>query len=190
VSLQRREFFAILGIYAAGADELFAGHDHRVPEVLPAFTSYRPRALTESEYKLLDEFAETLLPADETGPGARDAHVAYYIDVVLYRGRSGTLQSWKSGLAHVEGLADERFQQRFAACNSSQRQEILAELLKNEMAPETEMERFFVELKRTLIDGFYASELIQHRHLGYEGNTAVAEFAGCTHANFEHPGIA
>jgi len=189
VSVQRREFFAILGICAASAEDLFAQHDHREPEAAPAVTTYRPRALSKSEYKLLDELAETLLPADETGPGARDAHVAYYIDVVLYHGRAGTIQSWKNGLAQVEALADERFQQQFGACSGSQRQEILAELLKNEMAPQTQTERFFVELKRTAIDGFYASELIQHRHLGYEGNTAIAEFAGCTHANFEHADI-
>jgi hypothetical protein len=190
MSLQRREFFTILGVCAANANELFAQHDHHIGDAAPAFAAYRPRALAQSEYELLDDLAETLLPADETGPGAHDAHVAYYIDVVLYHASARALQSWKNGFARVEALVDERFRQRFAACSDPQRQELLAAFAKNEMAPQTEMDRFFVELKRTVIDGFYASELIQRDHLGYNGNTAVAEFAGCTHPNFKHPDIA
>jgi hypothetical protein len=85
MSLQRREFFTILGVCAANANELFAQHDDHIEDAAPAFAAYRPRALAQSEYELLDDLAETLLPADETGPGAHDAHVAYYIDVVLYQ---------------------------------------------------------------------------------------------------------
>jgi hypothetical protein len=156
-------------------------------EASPIYADYRPRALTQAEYELLDELAETLLPTDETGPGAHDAHVAYYIDVVLFHSKSATVESWKDGLAHVEAFAGERFEQGFAACSVPQRQELLAALAKSEMEPQTEMDRFFVEFKRTVIDGFYASELIQREHLGYKGNTAIAEFPGCTHPNFEHP---
>jgi hypothetical protein len=66
----------------------------------------------------------------------------------------------------------------------------MATLATNEMEPQGEMDHYFVEFKRTVIDGFYASELIQREHLGYQGNTAIAEFAGCTHPNFEHPDLA
>ena len=190
MSLQRRAFFAILGGCVVNAEGLFARHDHHVEEEAPAFAAYRPRALTQLEYELLDELAETLLPSDKTGPGAHDAHVAYYIDVVLNYANAGTLQSWKNGLAGVKELAVERFRQSFGACSEAQRQELLTELAKSEMTPQTEMDLFFVELKRTVIEGFYSSELIQREHLGYRGNTAVAEFAGCTHPNFEHPDIA
>jgi hypothetical protein len=190
VSLQRREFFAILGACAAGTGELFAQHDHHMLEAGPDFTAYKPRALSEAEYKLLDELAEALLPADETGPGAHAAHVAYYIDVVLTHAPAAALPSWNKGLARIDTLADQRFNQSFAACSGPQRQALLAELAKNEMTPQTEMDNFFVEFKRTVIDGFYASELIQREHLGYSGNTAIAEFAGCTHADFQHPDIA
>jgi len=190
MSLQRRAFFAILGGCVANAEGLFAQHQHHVEKGAPDFAAYRPRALTPLEYELLDELAETLLPSDKTGPGAHDAHVAYYIDVVLTYGKAGTVQSWKNGLAQVKGLAAERFRQSFGACSEAERLELLTELAKNEMTPQTEMDLFFVELKRTVIEAFYASELIQREHLGYKGNTAVAEFAGCTHPNFEHPDIA
>jgi hypothetical protein len=174
MSLQRREFFAILGACAASTPELFAAS--------PDFAGYRPQALTRAEFDLVDALAEALLPKDESGPGAHDAHVAYYIDVVLKHSPAAKAQSWKNGLAAVETLAQERFQRSFT-------EELMAELAQRESAPRTELDHFFVEFKKTAIDAFYASALIQREHLGYKGNTAVMEFAGCTHPDFEHPGI-
>jgi hypothetical protein len=190
MTLQRRAFFAILGGCMVNTEGLFAHNDHHLEEEPPAFADYQPRALTQSEYELLDGLAETLLPTDKTGPGAHDAHVAYYIDVVLNYANATTLRSWKNGLAGVKELAVERFKQNFGACSEAQREELLTELAKNEMKPQTEMDLFFVQLKHAVIEGFYSSELIQREHLGYRGNTAVAEFPGCTHPNFEHPDIA
>jgi hypothetical protein len=133
--------------------------------------------------------AETLLPADETGPGAQSAHVAYYLDVVLKHSPAAKAQFWKNGLAGVEALGQNRFKRSFVACSATQREELMAELAKGELAPLTDGDRFFVDFKKTAIDAFYASVLIQHQHLGYQGNTAVMEFAGCTHPDFEHEGI-
>ena len=48
-----------------------------------------------------------------------------------------------------------------------QREELMAELAKGELAPQSDADRFFVEFKRTAIDAFYASALIQREHLGY-----------------------
>ncbi len=177
---QRREFLAILGVCAASASTLFAA---------PDFAGYQPQALTQAEYDLLDTLAETLLPADETGPGAHDAHVAYYIDVVLRHSTTAKARFWKNGLAGVEALGQNRFERSFTSCSGPQREELMAELAKRELAPQTDLDRFFVEFKKTAIDAFYASALIQRQHLGYQGNTAVMEFAGCTHPDFEHEGI-
>ena len=184
-AILRREFFAILGACAASAEGLLDHHSAAAAAI--DFAAYRPRALSPSEYELLDVFAETLLPADETGPGAHAAHVVYYIDVVLTHGPATRLESWKSGLAQIDKLAEEGSGQRFALSSQSQRDALLAKLAKNEMNPENEQDTFFVDAKRTIVEGFYASELIQREHLGYRGNTAIAEFPGCTHPNFEHP---
>lgn len=189
MSLQRREFFAILGVCAASTRELFAQHGHEIMEATQNLSAYRPQALTQPEYELLNELLGILLPTDDTGPGARDAHVAYYIDTVLKYAPSSTIQVWRAGLTGVEALADKRFQRSFGASSDSQRQQLMAEFAKNEMSPETSLDLFFIEFKHTAIDGFYASELIQREHLGYKGNTAVAEFPGCTHPNFQHPDV-
>lgn len=189
MSLQRREFFAIVGVCATSARELFAQHSHEIAEAAQDLSAYRPRALTQSEYELVTDLSDILLPADDTGPGARDAHVAFYIDTVLNYAPASTLKTWKDGLTGVKGLADTRFQRSFTELSDPQKQEVMTELSKNELTPETSLDRFFTEFKQTAIEGFYASELIQREHLGYKGNTAVAEFPGCTHPNFEHPDI-
>jgi gluconate 2-dehydrogenase subunit 3-like protein len=187
--LQRREFLATIGVCAAGTRELLAEHRHEIVEAAQDLSAYRPRALTSLEYELLTELSETLLPGDQTGPGARDAHVAFYIDTVLKYAPASMLQVWKSGLAGVETLANERFQRSFTASSDAQRNELMAEFAQNEMAPRTALDLFFIEFKQRAIEGFYASEVIQREHLGYKGNTAIAEFPGCTHPNFEHPDI-
>ena len=180
MTMQRREFFAILSVCAANAPSLFA---------MPDFAGYQPQALTQPEYHLLDALAETLLPADETGPGAHSAYVAYYLDVVLKHSVAAKVRFWKDGLAGVEALGQKRFERSFAACSGPEREEVMAELANRESAPQNDLDHFFVEFKKTAIDAFYASILIQREHLGYQGNTAVMEFAGCTHVDFEHPGI-
>jgi Gluconate 2-dehydrogenase subunit 3 len=189
MNLQRREFFAILGIGAAGAGNILAQHSHEITGATPDFATYRPQALTQTQFELLEGLLETLLPADETGPGAREAHVGYYIDVVLKYGRDNSLQLWKDGLTRVEALTNQHFQKSFAKCSAPQRKQLMTELAQNEMAPATALDFFFVEFKRPAIDGFYASELIQREHLGYRGNTAVVEFPGCTHPDFQHPDL-
>src|SRR5580698_7819624 len=108
MTLQRREFFAILGVCAASAPGLLAA---------PDFAGYQPQALTQAEYDLLDALAETLLPKDETGPGAHDAHVAYYIDIVLRHGATAESQFWRNGLAGMAARAQGRFQRAFTACS-------------------------------------------------------------------------
>ena len=123
MTLQRRELFAILGVCAVSTPTLFAA---------PDFPGYQPQALTRAEYDSLDALAETLLPKDETGPGAHDAHVAYYIDVVLKHSTIAKVHSWRDGLAGVEALGQRRFERSFTACSESQREELMAELAKSE----------------------------------------------------------
>jgi hypothetical protein len=175
VNLRRRDFIALVSLSAAG-----------VPELRGA---YVPQALSQSEYSILDDMAEALLPRDETGPGGREAHVAYYLDIVLKHSPPTKVESWKRGLNRIQILATEQFQKAFTECTEQQRLALITEAARNESKPESELDHFFVEFKRAAIEAFYASDLIQREHLGYRGNTAVNKFVGCTHTDFDHPGI-
>ena len=50
------------------------------------------------------------------------------------------------------------------------------------MNPATLEERFFAALKRMTIEGYYTSAVGIHQDLNYQGNTAMADFPGCSHS--------
>ena len=54
-------------------------------------------------------------------------------------------------------------------------------MARNEGDPTTELERFFAVLKRSTLDGYYTSKVGIHEDLNYQGNSALADFPGCTH---------
>ena len=142
---------------------------------------YRPEFFSASQLDVLDALSELILPADDHSPGARVAKVARYIDVMVADGSSDLQASWQSGLAAVSELARQRFERDFLDCDAAQQDAIVAEMAGNEDQQRSATERFFGRLKRMTIDGYYTSEVGIHQELGYQGNTAVDEFPGCTH---------
>lgn len=146
---------------------------------------YAPEFFSASQLDLVDALSELILPSDDHSPGAQAAKVARYIDVMVADGSSELQASWKSGLESVSELAKQRFERDFMNCDASQRDAIVAEMANNEDAPRNTAERFFTRLKQMTIDGYYTSEIGIHQDLGYQGNTAVDEFPGCTHEAHE-----
>ena len=142
---------------------------------------YRPEFFSASQLDLVDALSELILPSDDHSPGARAAKVARYIDVMVADGSSELQASWESGLEAVSEQARERFGRDFSDCEAAQQEAIVADMARNEGDPRTAAERFFGRLKRMTIDGYYTSEIGIHQDLGYQGNTAVDEFPGCTH---------
>ena len=142
---------------------------------------YRPEFFSATELDFLDALAEVVLPADDHSPGASAAKVARYIDVMIADGTSFTQKRWRTGLEAVSGMAKQRYHRDFVECDASQQDQIVAELARSEESPRTEAESFFVDLKRMTIDGYYTSQIGIDEDLGYNGNTAVDDFPGCTH---------
>lgn len=160
MSVLRRDVFPILGAGFAGARELLAAN--------------QPRVFSEAEYRLLDVLTERILPADETGPGAHDARVCFFIDTVLHYRTEQERVRWRNGLAGIDEQAKSRFGSAFADCAADQQHALLTQITEHE-----EPSSFFAELKRMTIEAFYLSDRVQREHLGYRGNRAVAEFSGC-----------
>ena len=142
---------------------------------------YKPEFFSASQLDLVDTLSELILPSDDHSPGAQAAKVARYIDVMVADGSSDTQASWKSGLEAVSELAKQRFKRDFMDCDAAQRDAIMAAMASSEDEPRSAAERFFTRLKRMTIEGYYTSEIGIHQEFGYEGNTAVDEFPGCSH---------
>lgn len=176
--VDRRELIQILGAGIAAAPTAAAQHVHRPGA--KAWESYAPRALTSAEYANVDRLSDILLPADESSPGAHDAGVARYIDIVLLYGDKTVLSQWKAGLEAVNALAKSKYGREFDQLTRSDQTGALEALARNESHPETDAEKFFVALKRLAIEAYYMSAAGE-QSLGYKGNTAVASFPGCAH---------
>jgi len=143
--------------------------------------AYAPAFFTPDEKRALDAFTEILIPADEHSGGAREARVARFIDVMISEADAGTRGAWRNIVAAIDREARRSFGRAFADSSDAEQAALVAKSGAREQAPQTELERAFVHLKRITIDGYYTSRIGIHEELEYQGNTALAEFPGCTH---------
>jgi hypothetical protein len=66
----------------------------------------QPKFFTATEYVLVDELTEAIIPADESSGGAKAARVAEYIDSRLAETfEQNERDSWRAGLAGVDALS-------------------------------------------------------------------------------------
>lgn len=134
---------------------------------LPAQEVYEPQALSAEDYDLLGTLVDMILPATDT-PGARDVGVHSMIDEDLAES-SDTLRIVRNGLGGLReaGFAAMMPQQRVAKLTA--------------MSESTGSAReFFETVKGLTIDAYYSTEVGLVEELGYQGNTYLAEFPGCT----------
>jgi hypothetical protein len=137
------------------------------------------KALTAAQYATLDLLVDAIIPTDERSPGARDARVADYIDLLLSESDTEVRQQWFDGLAAVDAEASARNGTPVAKLSAAQVEALLTAISANERAPQTAAERFFVMTKRAAIQGYYTSEIGIHKDLRYKGNQFLPEFHGC-----------
>jgi hypothetical protein len=137
------------------------------------------KALTAAQYATLDVLVDAIIPTDERSPGARDARVADYIDLLLSESDTEVGQQWFDGLAAVDAEASARNGTPVAKLSAAQVEALLTAISANERAPQTAAERFFVMTKRAAIQGYYTSEIGIHKDLRYKGNQFLPEFHGC-----------
>lgn len=135
--------------------------------------------LSPAQYATLEAFVETIIPADDHSPGAKDARVADYIDLLLSETEDGVKLQWLGGLAELDEEARARFKRGFSALTPPQMEKIVAGIAANERIPETPVETFFVMAKTATINGYYTSEIGIHKELRYLGNKMLPEFVGC-----------
>jgi len=146
-----------------------------------AAVGYAPEFFTSAEMAALDRLTEILIPADERSGGASAAHVDRYIDVMAAAGSAEAGGRWKAGLVAGDEAAQGIFGDAFTSGSPPQQEAVVALLALHEGSPPSDLERFFALLKKTTIDGYYTSRVGIHDEMKYQGNTALAEFPGCTH---------
>jgi hypothetical protein len=94
------------------------------------------KALTAAQYATLVALAEAIIPADERSPGAKEARVADYVDLLLSEGDDKLRQEWRDGLAALDADATTRFGAPFVKLAAPQVEAMLTEISRNEKVAE------------------------------------------------------
>jgi hypothetical protein len=168
----RREFLA-LSVLWTEALEAAQSHLHQVQSVPVA--AYQFTFFTQAERSSLGSLAGILIPADERSGGAKAARVDEYIDFVLTQAAAPLQKRWRDGLKSFANISGEQMNAR------------LAQLARNEFAPHSKDDEFFILLKSAVVEGFYTSEEGINKELRYAGLGSLREFPGCTHTSHERP---
>ena len=142
----------------------------------------RLKVLSATQYATLEALAEAIIPADERSPGAKEARVADYVDLLLSEGDAALRQEWLDGLSALDAAATARFALPFVRLQAAQVDVFLGEASKVRPAAATvpaPLEAFFAKAKEATIYGYYTSEIGIHKELRYKGNAILPEFVGC-----------
>ena len=174
---------AAAGLPILNQQTIAQGHHHpnAVPLVSDSVAAKGPTFFNPHQYATVTELASLIIPTDET-PGAREAKVNEYIDLIVSEGPDSLRKLYRDGLEWLDKTCQSRHGKEFVDLSNLKQVEILTEIsqIKNLSRDNQVQTRFFKAIKEATIEGFYTSR-IGLDELGYKGNTVLDEFPGCTH---------
>jgi hypothetical protein len=150
------------------------------PDTRPADAESASPFFTPAEHTLVEELAETIIPADSHSGGAKAAKVADYIGHVV--GASVDEQRkalWKEGLRLIDAMSQHRAGKSFVDASPEERSAVLTILSDNDALTDLPEIRLFNDLKHLTVRGYYTSKIGIHDELEYKGNKVLMEFVGC-----------
>jgi hypothetical protein len=139
--------------------------------------------LMPQEHALVNEMAETIIPADSKSGGAKAAKVADYIDQELSERASEARQTdFREGLRLTELMTQHYCGKSFLDASPEERIAVFTVISSNIAMSELPEVRFFKDLRSMTIDGYYTSKIGIHDDLEYKGNVVLQEYVGCDDA--------
>ena len=146
----------------------------------PGSEAPKPKFFTPSEFALVDEMSDMIIPTDAQSGGARAAGVAAFIDGRLAEAfEKDEPQRWRAGIQAVEALSQEMHTKTFMGSTPEQRLALLTRLAAAESDPKTPAEKFFGQIKGATIRTYYSSKIGIHDDQRYKGNVIQpGEYAG------------
>jgi len=158
----------------AGGNEFFAdwlradhGSSHAPPEP-DRWSNYKPKFFSAEEFKMLSSFTEILIPTDDT-PGAREAHVAHFIDFVVNAAAEYAPEMQDQWRSAMEALR----KQNFGGLSVAEQTALIQKM--------GEKDQTYRLIKAITIRAFYSSRAGLVEALEYKGNAYLTEFPACTH---------
>ncbi len=135
------------------------------------------QALTAAESAILEAMVARLIPSDVSGPGAKEARAADYIDRSLAGALAGSRKAYAAGLAALDAYAQSSKGAAFAALSPATQDELLTAMQKNAAKGFTPNSAAFFNLVRnhtiqgTFCDPFYGgnANFVGWDMIGYPG---------------------
>lgn len=156
-----------LALWAKAEDQ---AHQH--PAATPT-AAYTPQFFTAAEVITLKRYAAVLIPPSDRSGGAAATPVEHHIDRTLTAAAPSLQRAWRAGLA--------------ACARQKDAEKYLTRLARNEFAPQSRDDQFFVLLKTAVTTAFYTSEEGILKELGYQGMGFLREFPGWQGETFRTP---
>jgi gluconate 2-dehydrogenase gamma chain len=157
-----------------------------------ASPSWKPLFLDEHQNETLIILSDLIIPATDT-PGAKDALVNRYIDLVLAADSHDAQRSFLNSLSYLDGESIRRYQSAFRYLSREDQDNLLHALAypsngcrwTGESAGPDIGHAHFTALKRRIAGAYYSSQ-IGAKELGWDGAFAHGPFAGCDHPEGNH----
>jgi hypothetical protein len=88
----------------------------------------RLKVLTPAQYRTVDALVEAIIPRDERSPGASEARVADYIDLLLSEAEAPLRDRWLAGLAALDAEAATRYRSPLVRLQEAQMTALLSDV--------------------------------------------------------------
>ena len=170
----------VLPLPAASGEQPQAGTPPTKTAASSAQNESTGRFFTAAQHALVEELSETIIPGDSHSGGAKAAKVADYIDQFLRETYDDNQKPlWREGLRLVDLMSRHYYQKSFVDTAPEERISLLQVLSDNDHMTDLPEVRFFIELKRLTVRGYYTSKIGIHDELDYQGNRILQEYVGC-----------
>lgn len=165
-------------IQAAPAEQKRPPENQFAPPAPDRWSGYQPQFFSPEQFQLIDSLTDLLIPEDET-PGARDAHVAPFIDFVVNAAAEYAPEmqtEWQAALTWLEA-------RNFGKLAKEQQLALLGEMSAPERDRKKKHDGYFAYrlIKDMTIHAFYTSREGLIGDLDYQGMAYLVQFPGCNH---------
>jgi len=153
---------------------------------------WKPAFLDAHQNETLIAVSDLLIPATAT-PGAKQALVNRFLDLLMSAEKPETQREFITALAYIDGACMERYKTAFVYLPREQQNEILL-LLAYPHTQQTWGEGIvgfpgnthFDNLKQWIVGAYYSSP-IGLKEIGWDGSFPHGVFSGCEHGEGDHP---
>lgn len=155
--------------------------------------NWKPLFLDDHQNETLIILSDLIIPATDT-PGAKEALVNRYIDLVLAAEPHDEQRNFLNSLGYLDGESMRRYKTAFRYLSRDDQDDLLHSLAYphvgsgwggDSTAPADPGHGHFQSLKDRIMNAYYSSQ-IGEKELGWDGAFAHGPYQGCEHPEGNH----